>query len=478
MRKGMIAAVLLAVSLAVLAQERAIEWINSPEAYFATASERAAWFRLKDDAEREAFKKRYWLIRDPTPDTPRNEFMEVILDRIRKADAKFSIQDGAAGSETAQGLVYIVLGPPAIARTRPGGGVLAPTVVGGVVIPNTMTEATDVVVTWIYDTHRTPHLLEMLGRPELQITIVIEPTRRRDVLQTPGLFDQYRELLAKRSIVNPQANTWIAPANTDIASTRLNASLPDAARILLRNARPIARSAEGVVFNAAELWTTRGSSAVVSFSVPNAEERTAHLTTYGEVRTGDRVIATIAQPFVTTDAVVAAAGSRSEVLRLDLPPGAYEASFALVDDRNNQPLLAVTAPLRVLDPTAGFDVSSLLLSGEPMKAKTAFTLGEVAVQPRADLLFRPSESIWYFALIRSASGAKGITVDIQLRRDGKPVAARSFTPSMDQIAPAIFLFGQEVPGGQITTGEYSLYLLVHGEKGSIEVRRADFRVGL
>jgi GWxTD domain-containing protein len=463
---AMTAALLLAATL--VAQEPAIEWINSPEAYFATPNERAEWFRLKDESEREAFKKRYWLMRDPTPDTPKNEFKDVILDRIRKADAKFSIKDGAVGSRTAQGLIYIVFGPPAFVRTATGGGVL-----GG---PNTMTEATDVTTTWIYNTHRTSHLMEMLGRPELQVVIVIEPTRRRDVLQTPGLFDQYREVLARRSIVNPQANVAIAALETEIAPARLNARLPDDIHSMLRNAKPIARSPEGVVFNVAELWTGKGSAAVASFAVPNAEKRTRYLITYGEVRAGDRLIASIAQPFVRTDAVAAASGSRAEVLRLDLPPGSYQASFALIDDRTNQPLLAVAAPLRIFDATADFDVSSLLL-GEPVNLKTPFVFGPVALQPRADLLFRAEESIWCFALIRSRSGAKGITADVRLRRNGQPSGSRTFAPTMDEVAPGVFLFGQELPAGALAAGEYSLYLIVHGDHGAGEIRRADFRVG-
>jgi GWxTD domain-containing protein len=473
MRTVMTTAALL---IAALAQESRIDWINSPEAYFATPGERAEWFRLTDDAQRDTLEKRYWLMRDPTPGTEKNEFKEVILDRIRKADARFSIQDGPQGSLTAQGMVYIVFGPPASIRTTPGGGVLRPIVIGGVVFPNTMTEGTDVTTTWIYDTHRTPHLMEMLARPELQITIAIEPTRRRDVLQTPGLFDQYREVLAKRSIVNPRADIVIAVSTTEIAATRLNAPLPDNIRELLRDAKPIARSAGGIVFNASELWTPKQNSAIAAFTVPNAEDRTTHLTTYGEVRVGDHVVATIAQPFTTTDAVSAASGSRSEVLRLELPPGSYQGSFALVDDRTNQPLLTVATPLRVLDSAANFDVSSLLLSGEPVKAKTAFTFGEVAVQPRADLLFRRSESMWYFAVIRSAAGASGISADIQLRHEGKPIAARTFTPRMDEIAPGVFLLGEELPLEQFGEGDYSLYLVVHGAGGATEVRRADFRV--
>jgi GWxTD domain-containing protein len=467
----------LALVSSVFAQSAAIDWINSPEAYFATTEERAAWFRLKDDEQREAFKKRYWLARDPTPDTPKNEFKEVIFDRIRKADAKFSIKDGASGSETAQGTVYIVLGPPAAIRTAPGGGVLVPVIVNGRAVPNTMTEPTDVTTTWIYDTHRTPRLLEMLGRPGLEITIVIEPTRRRDILQTPGLFDQYHEVLAKRSIVNPQANVIIATSSGEITASRLDAPLPDSIRALLREASPIARSTDGVVFSTTELWNPKKNSALVVFSVAAAENRTGYLTTYGEVRAGDRVVATIAQPFVTATGLGVANGAMSEILRLDLPPGTYEGAFALVDDRTGRPLINVAAPLRVLDATAKFDVSSLLLAGEPLKGKSEFTFGELSVQPRADLLFQRSESMWYFAVIRSEAGSNGITTDIQLRRDGKPVAARTFTPRMDAIAPGFFLLGEELPLGRFISGDYSLYVVVHGAAGATEVRRADFRIG-
>src|SRR5436190_15379319 len=105
----------------LLAQNVPTDWINSPEAYFSTASERAEWFRLTTDEQRTAFKQRYWAMRG-------ERFKAVILDRIRKADAKFSIKDGPIGSLTAQGMVYIVFGPPAFVTTTGGGGVIRPTV--------------------------------------------------------------------------------------------------------------------------------------------------------------------------------------------------------------------------------------------------------------------------------------------------------------------------------------------------------------
>ena len=76
---------------------------------------------------------------------------------------------------------------------------------------------------------------------------------------------------------------------------------------------------------------------LITVAIAKAEEQTAYLTTYGEVRSGDRVVATIAEPFTTTDAVTAATGTRATALKLHLPPGSYEAALAVVDTRTNQP---------------------------------------------------------------------------------------------------------------------------------------------
>src|ERR1700730_5595416 len=80
------------------------DWASSPEAYFLTREERTEWEKLDSRTTREDFKNRYWLKRDPTPGTERNEFREVVLGRIRTADSRFKIQK-VKGSRTARGLV-------------------------------------------------------------------------------------------------------------------------------------------------------------------------------------------------------------------------------------------------------------------------------------------------------------------------------------------------------------------------------------
>ena len=89
----MIAAASVALFLAVSAASQPsgkvgqkTDWIDTAEAYFATQPEKVEWGQLRSDEERKAFIDRYWLKRDPTPGTPRNEFRDVIIDRIVKAE--------------------------------------------------------------------------------------------------------------------------------------------------------------------------------------------------------------------------------------------------------------------------------------------------------------------------------------------------------------------------------------------------------
>src|SRR5262249_61141500 len=91
------------------------DWANSPEAYFLTAEERAEWKSLDSRDSRQKFIERYWLKRDPSPGTERNEFREMVLGRIKIADQRFGIAK-TRGSRTARGFVFILFGSPARVR--------------------------------------------------------------------------------------------------------------------------------------------------------------------------------------------------------------------------------------------------------------------------------------------------------------------------------------------------------------------------
>jgi len=180
------------------------DWSKSPEAYFLTSEERREWAQLKSRESRADFIERYWLKRDPSPGTAKNEFQDLVRQRIQTADAKYPIGK-KPGSRASQGYAFIVFGTPArvqqshqapLERPKNEEFGVSPSAVG-------LTEGNETTITWYYDKERTPKLLDNLNVPSLQITFVIEPNRPRDDLQNPGLVHEYNEKLARLTIVNP-----------------------------------------------------------------------------------------------------------------------------------------------------------------------------------------------------------------------------------------------------------------------------------
>ncbi len=104
-------------------------WLNYDVAYIITDSERDAFLRLSTNEEREQFIEQFWLKRDPTPDTPENEFKEEHYRRIAYANEHFA--SGIPGWKTDRGRVYIIWGKPDSTETHPSGGAYTRTVEEG-----------------------------------------------------------------------------------------------------------------------------------------------------------------------------------------------------------------------------------------------------------------------------------------------------------------------------------------------------------
>ena len=86
------------------------KWLNEDVAYIITAEERSAFLALRTDADREQFVEKFWLRRDPTPDTAENEYKEEHYRRIAYANEHFA--SSVPGWKTDRGRTYIVYGPP------------------------------------------------------------------------------------------------------------------------------------------------------------------------------------------------------------------------------------------------------------------------------------------------------------------------------------------------------------------------------
>lgn len=96
------------------------KWLDEDVKYIITDEEREAFLKLSNDEERDAFIEQFWLRRDPTPDTPENEFKEEHYRRIAYANEHFA--SGIPGWRTDRGRIYIVFGPADEIDSHPSGG--------------------------------------------------------------------------------------------------------------------------------------------------------------------------------------------------------------------------------------------------------------------------------------------------------------------------------------------------------------------
>jgi GWxTD domain-containing protein len=95
-------------------------WLNEQVTYIISDEERKAFKNLSNDEERDAFIEQFWLRRNPTPDSPENQFREEHYRRIAYANEHFAA--GKPGWKTDRGRIYISWGPADSIDAHPSGG--------------------------------------------------------------------------------------------------------------------------------------------------------------------------------------------------------------------------------------------------------------------------------------------------------------------------------------------------------------------
>jgi GWxTD domain-containing protein len=95
-------------------------WIKEDVSPIITPAERAAFEKLKTNAEREQFIHIFWDHRDPTPDTEENEYRGAYYERLAYANEHFA--SGKPGWMTDRGRIYIKFGKPDDIEAHPAGG--------------------------------------------------------------------------------------------------------------------------------------------------------------------------------------------------------------------------------------------------------------------------------------------------------------------------------------------------------------------
>jgi GWxTD domain-containing protein len=87
-------------------------WLKAEVVTIITETERDVFLKLSSERERDRFIEAFWRHRDPTPDTPANEFKDEHYRRLSYANANFGRDTTRPGWMTDRGRYYILLGPP------------------------------------------------------------------------------------------------------------------------------------------------------------------------------------------------------------------------------------------------------------------------------------------------------------------------------------------------------------------------------
>lgn len=88
------------------------KWLDEEVVYIISSLEREVFLKLRSDRERDLFIEAFWKHRDPTPNSPDNEFKIEHYHRINYANRFLGREAPKPGWKTARGRIYIILGEP------------------------------------------------------------------------------------------------------------------------------------------------------------------------------------------------------------------------------------------------------------------------------------------------------------------------------------------------------------------------------
>lgn len=86
-------------------------WLVGAISRIAKPEEVQAYLAITDDATAEAFIEAFWARRDPDPARPGNRARELLEERARDADRRFS-EAGYLGRRTDRGTLFVLFGEP------------------------------------------------------------------------------------------------------------------------------------------------------------------------------------------------------------------------------------------------------------------------------------------------------------------------------------------------------------------------------
>lgn len=447
---------LLVVTLtsSVFAQENAMKWNKTPEAYYMTPAERAEWGKIASPEAATKFIDEFRRKRG-------EQFLKDVRTRIDMADSQFKL-DKTPGSQTQRGRVWILLGSPSRSTTNRDVDDSRASAPGDVFHKLPLGTAGMIQSNWVYDSDR---LAPELGMKSLTVKFQTDYSRGYETIENPGFVEPYltrvAEFVSKKYIADVQTQT----------TQRSTLPSPDATAVTgpdpLWNAAP---SLNGVVFTGDTfLSPTEEPFYAYSLYVPKSaasfgDWKSALLVTLVKDEAGQQVVSKREPVDLSAYDDL---GNRYVDRSVALPPGKYEGLFALYTPDG----ATLLSSYRTAFAVAAKDVpraSALMLTSridtlEAQQALDPFTFVATKYAVRGDRRFRPTDKLAFFTVIANPTGSPTpkLMQKMVLTRDGNELARTPLEPAqVTQTGPNTFLIGTAFDPETFAAGHYTLELQV------------------
>lgn len=446
------------------------------ESFLMTSAERRAAIRAQSLGDRSAFRRLFWMRRDPTPETPQNETLDRYLARVRLAEQNFRADGYGGGGDRAR--VFVLLGLPV--QT----------------VPQPATEDTPEGLFWVYP----PDAGAGIGKG-LEAYFLTDPDGR-PWLENRTEVDDELEPLRASLVVRPEIG-FERGADGRLRIPNLPAGGSERARRVLEELAAGEREAGGAAgfpFRVTPSFFRVDDDA--TFVALLFEATAGRLGTAGDGQTAASVFAQDAGATREEAAAPPGAGRfRFETAHTRLQPGGaaarFEASLVLppgrrrlllgvVDEQSEAFGTAVVEIEAPAFPAAEPSFSSVVLYGETATAETsetgepppdrAFQFGRTHFRLRADGVFRRDETLGAFYFFypgeREDDGElPEIVAEYSVLREGREtgfVRPERLPTSTRQAAA-----NAEIPLAQFTPGRYRLRIRIRYRDQTYETG-ADF----
>jgi GWxTD domain-containing protein len=400
------------------------DWATGPVQHLMTKEETKQWKAIHSDQEAAAFIDLFWARRDPTPDTPRNEFREEFDARVDLADRQFT-SPKLRGAMSDPGKVLILLGPPwqvsgsgsAASITSPAAnpGAIPTDTGGGIILPSPREELPR--QTWTYAHARKP---KFIPQSSFVLVFLDEGHNQWQLGHTERANPDAILMQAVKSLIVSPGMTRAPFAENERAKAFKTADLKKAFDQFRAAGKP---SAGPTNLTWAEFVTPDGHPFVsVQLYAPAGSGIEA-----GQKVTFFGVVENAAGETVEVDeepATMAASGHDCYVDKsVQLEPGSYTATFGLAGV-DGSIVAATTTPMNVvtLDPAAT-EISPLILSNNIYTLQAGsrptdpFTFGGLKVVPKGDSQFKPKGDLWYFVELRNPGVTRKGDPSVQVQVD-------------------------------------------------------------